>query len=97
MPPVTFVLNKPVDTPTPNIEAIVANAKPGEVHTFSLVVIDDAGNESAPVTANVEIRQVPVAKIVAPPAVGAGKPFALNGAESQPQAHIKTYRWTLVK
>jgi hypothetical protein len=95
MPPVTFALNKPVDTPTASVEAVVAGLPPGTTCTFQLVVIDDLGQESAPVTATVEIQAAPVAKITAPKTAGAGKSFSLDATGSTPQGQIKTYRWTL--
>jgi len=91
----TFALKKPVETATPTVDAALENTAPGK-YTFELVVIDDLGNESQPVTTEVEVRELPVAKIVALKPVPVGKPFTLNGGESTPQQHIKTYRWTLV-
>lgn len=96
MPPVTFTVNKPVDTPTASVEAIVAGLAPGTTCTFQLVVIDDLGQESAPVTATVAIQAAPVAKITAPKTTAAGKTFTLDGTGSTPQGQIKTYRWTLM-
>src|SRR5690242_15698895 len=96
MPPVTFTVNKPVDTPTPSVEATIPNLAPGTVCTFQLVVFDELGQESAPVTATVEIQGLPVAKITAPKTAAAGKTFTLDGAGSTPQGQIKSYRWTLM-
>ena len=96
MPPVTFTVNKPVDTPTASVDAVVSNMAPGTTCIFQLVVIDDLGQESAPVTATVEIQGLPVAKITAPKTAGAGKTFTLDGAGSTPQGQIKSYRWTLM-
>lgn len=95
MPPVTFTVNKPVDTPTASVEAVVAGLAPGTTCTFQLVVIDDLGQESAPVTATVQIQAAPVAKITAPKTAGAGKSFTLDATGSTPQGQIKSYRWTL--
>jgi hypothetical protein len=96
MPPVTFTVNKPVDTPTPSVEATIPNLAPGTTCTFQLIVIDQLGQESAPVTATVEIQGAPVAKITAPKTAAAGKTFTLDGAGSTPQGQIKSYRWTLL-
>jgi hypothetical protein len=97
MPPVTFALNKPVDTTTPVVEAVIDQAKPGTEYTFQLVVIDDAGHESQPVTVAVAVRDLPVAKIAPPKPAVTGKPITLDASGSGPQGQIKTYRWTLVK
>lgn len=96
MPPVTFTVNKPVDTTTPTVEVNIPNLTPGTVCTFHLVVIDELGQESAPVQATVEIQGLPVAKVTAPRTAAAGKTFTLDGAGSTPQGQIKSYRWTLL-
>lgn len=96
MAPVTFAVNKPVETPTASVDALIASATTGTEYTFQLVVIDDAGVESLPVTAVVEVRDLPVAKIAAPKVAAAGKPITLEGTGSGPAGHIKMYRWTLV-
>ena len=96
MPPVTFALNKPVDTTTPVVEALIDKEAPGTEYTFQLVVIDDAGHESQPVTVAVAVRDVPVAKIAPPKPSVAGKPITLDASGSGPQGQIKTYRWTLL-
>ena len=96
MPPVTFTVNKPVDTTTASVEANIPNLAPGTVCTFQLIVIDELGQESAPVQATVEIQGLPVAKITAPKNAPAGKTFTLDGAGSTPQGQIKSFRWTLL-
>jgi hypothetical protein len=96
MPPVTFTVNKPVDTTTPSVEVNIPNLAPGTVCTFHLVVIDELGQESAPVQATVEIQGLPVAKVTAPKTAAAGKTFTLDGKDSTPQGQIKSYRWTLL-
>ena len=96
MPPVNFALNKHVETTTPSVEAMITGATPETNYTFQLVVIDDAGNESQPVTTVVEVRGIPVAKITGPKIAVAGKPITLEAAGSGPEGKIKTYRWTLV-
>lgn len=96
MPPVTFTVNKPVDTTTPTVEVNIPNLAPGTVCTFQLNVIDELGQESAPVQVTVEIQGLPVAKITAPKTAAAGKTFTLDGAGSTPQGQIKSFRWTLL-
>jgi hypothetical protein len=96
MPPVTFTVNKPVDTTTPTVEVNIPNLAPGTVCTFQLNVIDELGQESAPVQVTVEIQGLPVARVTAPKTAAAGKTFTLDGAGSTPQGQIKSYRWTLL-
>lgn len=96
MPPVTFTVNKPVDTTTPTVDVNIPNLAPGTVCTFQLNVIDELGQESAPVQVTVEIQGLPVAKVTAPKTAAAGKTFTLDGAGSTPQGQIKSYRWTLL-
>jgi hypothetical protein len=96
-PPVTFALNKHVETTTPIVEGVIDQVKPGMEYTFQLVVVDDAGHESQPVTVVVDVRDLPVAKIATPKPAVAGKPITLDASGSGPQGQIKTYRWTLVK
>jgi hypothetical protein len=50
-----FKLNKPVKTATPTVD-VVNNLKAG-VHVFTLVVVDEEGNESAPAVARVVVKQ----------------------------------------
>lgn len=95
MPPVTFAVNQQIDSPTPVIEALIDKATPGTDYTFQLVVIDDAGHESQPVTVTISVRELPVAKIAPPKPAVAGKSFTLDASGSGP-GQIKTYRWKLV-
>ena len=66
MPPVIFALNKPVDTTTPVVEALIDKVTPGTEYRFQLVVIDQAGHESQPVTVAVDVRDLLVGKIAPP-------------------------------
>lgn len=67
----TLALNKPFDTREPNI--VVENALAIGRHRFALIVVDDQGNESAPVQHVVEVRRAvfeplpPIAGPVSPP------------------------------
>lgn len=48
-----FTLNKPVQTTTPTVD--VENNLPAGVHVFTLIVVDDEGNQSDPATAKVVV------------------------------------------
>jgi hypothetical protein len=50
-----FELNKPVRTTTPTVD--VENNLAAGVHVFTLVVVDEEGNQSAPAVARVVVRQ----------------------------------------
>ena len=77
-------------------------------HTFRLVVVDDAGNESAPMQIDVIVRdsEKPTAVLdvinndgaIVPSMVPLGRPFILSGARSSdpPPGKIKEYRFTLL-
>ena len=49
-----FVLNKPVVTTTPTVD-VLNDLAPGR-HDFTLVVVDEDGNQSAAVQASVIVR-----------------------------------------
>ena len=79
------------------VEASAQNPLPPGKMTFQLVVIDDAGNESQPVTADVFVldTQAPTAILVAPSKVPAGQAFKLDGSRSTDiGGKIVRYRWT---
>jgi hypothetical protein len=84
---------------TPDAKAVVtldASLKAG-TYTFSLLVIDDLGNQSKPATVQVLVHDLPVAKITGPTTpVITGQPINLDGSGSTPAGNIKTYRWQLV-
>lgn len=72
-------------------------ATPG-VQTVSLVVVDDAGNQSAPASRSVVVRDesAPTAVLDAPGVVGAGAPLALSGSRSSDVGgSVREYRWTV--
>ena len=71
------------------------------MHHFQLIVVDDAGNESAPATATVVIKDStrPTAVLtVAPTQVDPGVSFRLDGTKSADVApgKIVQYVWTMV-
>ena len=68
--------------------------------TFTLEVVDNAGNRSAPQRHSVTVLDAdrPTARIVGPREVKFGEAFTLSGAESTdvPPGRIVQYIWTLV-
>lgn len=71
---------------------------PGKM-TFQLVVIDDQGQESEPVSADVFVidNARPTAVLVAPQRVQAGQPFRLDGSKSTDvDGKVVRYRWTRI-
>jgi hypothetical protein len=97
-----FVPGVPQETTTPTIEVVATPQKPfppGKL-TFSLVVVDDSGNESQASTVVVTVldNQRPTAILTAPPQVPVGQGFALDGRQSVDVGggRIVRYRWTLV-
>jgi hypothetical protein len=81
-----FVINQPITQDTPIIDvtfgAVVKSLPPG-THTFQLVVVDDLGVSSDPVTEQVVVQGKPVASLDAlPPRVAVGQPFKLDGTKS---------------
>ncbi len=72
---------------------------PGKM-VFQLVVIDDKGQESAPVTADVYVidNARPTAIMTAPSKVQAGQPFRLDGSRSTDvDGQVVRYRWTRIE
>jgi hypothetical protein len=96
-----FVIGEPVVTEEPGVEVTIdpRKALPAGRHTFTLVVVDDSGNESKPAEVVVVVRddQAPTAVIKAPSQVGFGKSFKLDGSASAdlPPGKITKYIWTL--
>jgi PKD repeat protein len=85
----------PVETADP---AFTAASLPLGAHTVSLVVTDDAGNESAPDTKQVIVRDdiAPTAVLTAPATAAAGAAIALSGARSfDGGGRIVRYRWVV--
>jgi len=96
------------DTPIIKVEGIDGGPLPLGENRFSLVVIDDSGNESAEVFLTVKVvdSDKPTAVLnvvnrdgaVLPNTVPFGSPFILSGAGSVDKApgKIKEYRFTLL-
>lgn len=82
-------------TPDP---AFTAPGLPAGVHTVTLVVGDDDGNDSAPASQTVLVRdtQAPTAVFDAPATAAPGSAIALTGSRSfDIGGKIKEYRWTV--
>ncbi len=76
------------------------NLLPVGTHTFELVVVDDAGNESLPNRVRVVVKDTerPTAVLEAPAEVELGDEFRLDGSRSLdvPPGKVEMYKWTLV-
>ena len=97
-----FVIGAPVETAEPSVEVTVDAAAPLSVgrHTFQLVVVDDAGNQSQPDSVVVIVKDStnPTAVLKAPSQVEPGASFPLDGRASSDVAPGKVvkYIFTLV-
>lgn len=105
-----FTPNVPVvsNTPLVKVDIDLANPLPPGRHHFSLVVVDDAGNQSQADTIEVIVRDdsAPTAVLDVVDAngsrvaavVGAGKSFGLSGARSYDLApgKIAEFRFTML-
>jgi hypothetical protein len=99
----TFTVGAPVTTADPfvTVDSTTATPFPKGQHTFQLIVIDDLGVHSDPVTVDIVVRDAtkPTAVLVAPPAVAFGQSFKLDGSKSSALAPGKVvqYVWTMLK
>ena len=97
-----FVVGTPVESAEPTVEVTVDPAAPLAVgrHTFQLVVVDDSGNQSAPDSVVVIVRDLrnPTAVLRAPATVDVGASFVLDGRASSDVApgRIVRYIFTLI-
>jgi hypothetical protein len=105
-----FKLNQAVVQPDPMVKVEISQTAllPLGANRFQLVVVDDAGNESAPVFLDVVVQAVNEPTAVLDmvdengkrlePSVVFGKPFILSGARSTdvPPGKVVEYRFTLV-
>jgi len=90
----------PIETDTPSFTFEADPARPFALglHTVRLVVLDDAGNVSAPDTATVRVidNVAPTAVLDAPATVAFGLGFTVSGARSVDiGGSIVQYQWTL--
>lgn len=106
-----FTANVPVVQPDPSVKVDVTPTAPLPlgINRFRLVVVDNAGNTSAPIT--LEVKVVDLDKPTAvldtvddtgkqiDPVVPFGKPFTLSGARSSdlPPGKIVEYQFTLLE
>jgi hypothetical protein len=99
----TFAIGTPVETDAPVIEVTVDPAAPLSAgrHRFQLVVVDDAGNQSAPDAVDVIVRDTtnPTAVLGVPSQVEFGGSFSLDGRRSSDVApgRVVKYIFTLVE
>jgi hypothetical protein len=95
-----FIINVPVETVDPKVEVEINadNQLSFGRHRFSLVVVDDSGNESDADAIEVLVadRDKPTAVLQGPDIVGLGSSFSISGARSFDLGGgvIKTYRFT---
>jgi hypothetical protein len=97
-----FERDQPHETREPTIEVDAGPNRPlapGR-YVFTLQVVDDAGNVSAPAEATVIVQgEAPTARLSAPESVPFGTTFRLDGSGSTAAggAAIRRYIWTLVR
>lgn len=98
-----FQVGIPIETAEPKIEVDVNADNPLPIgrHVFSLRVVDDSGNTSAPAEVEVVVLddQAPTAILRAPRQVPPGQSFVLDGSESAdlPPGRIVQFTWTMVE
>jgi hypothetical protein len=90
----------PIETAGPAFTFVVDPANPFAVgaHVVGLVVVDDAGNVSAPDAATVRVLDdvAPTAVLDAPATVGFGRSISVSGARSVDiGGRVVEYRWRL--
>ena len=95
-----FTVNQDVTTEAPTVEVTVAPSNPLPLgrQRFRLIVLDDAGNRSAPDEVEVIVadQEAPTAVISAPRIVAFGRSFEMSGARSFDVGggSIVRYVWT---
>jgi hypothetical protein len=95
-----FVVNQDVVTDVPTVEVTIGPTNPLKLgrHRFRLIVLDDAGNKSAPDEVEVIVadQDAPTAVLRAPRLVGFGRSFELDGTASFDVGggRIVRYAWT---
>jgi hypothetical protein len=85
------------DTPTFEVTSSPQNPLPPGKMVFQLVVVDNNGNESLPVTMDVTVKDTerPTAVLKGPTMVQPGQPILLDGrGSSDIGGRIVQYRWT---
>jgi hypothetical protein len=97
MPTLQIGQTIPTDTPTLEITGSPQSPLPPGKMTFQLVVVDNAGNESLPVTLDVTVKDTerPTAMLTGPTMVQPGASILLDGRQSSDiGGRIVQYRWT---
>ncbi len=95
-----FVVNADVTTPAPTVEVTITPDRPMPLgrQRFRLIVVDDAGNRSAPdeVVVIIADQDAPTAVLRAPRIVGFARSFNLDGSASFDVGggRIAQYIWT---
>jgi|SRR3954466_12652535 len=83
------------------VDATIDKPLPKGVHTFQLVVIDDDGLASDPMTVDLVVRddRKPTAFLVAPQTVPFGQSFKIDGSKSSdlPPGTVVKYVWTMLR
>jgi hypothetical protein len=86
------------DTPDPQLVVVpdpAAPLKPGK-YTFSLIVTDDANQQSAAATCVVEVRAAPEVKLTGPTVpVAFNQNITLNAVVTPPGTIIKKFEWSV--
>jgi hypothetical protein len=99
----TFEVGKEISTDESfiSVDATAENPLPKGQHTFSLVVVDDDGLQSDPLTVEIVVRddRKPTAVLIAPQTVPFAQAFKLDGSRSSdlPPGKVVKYVWTLLK
>ena len=99
----TFTIGTDVTTTESfvNVDATLAAPLPKGQHTFQLVVVDDDGLQSDPVTVDIVVRddRKPTAVLVAPATVPFGQAFRLDGSKSSdlPPGQVVKFVWTMLR
>jgi|SRR4051812_28730510 len=99
----TFTVGQDIATPDPvvSVDATIDLPLPKGQHTFQLIVEDDDGLLSDPVTVDVVVRddRKPTAVLIAPQTVPFGQSFKLDASRSSdlPPGKIVKFVWTLLR
>lgn len=99
----TFEIGVPVATEESfvSVDATLEAPIPRGQHVFQLVVVDDDGLESEPVTIEIVVRddRRPTAVILGPATVPFGQTFRLDGSRSSdlPPGRLVRFVWTMLR
>jgi hypothetical protein len=83
------------------VDATLDTPLPKGQHTFQLVVVDDDGLQSDPVTVDIVVRddRKPTAVLAAPVTVPFGQTFRIDGSKSSdlPPGKVVKFVWTMLR